>query len=213
MRMNKILPQTELLTLPKVRLISRLKGDGSVFRVGTNYYIKFYSRNFEELQRFKNDIKEVYGLDVKEILKESGRKLGDFVTHLFIRSKLVYEDLQKYGPYGSKVWRVPNEIMFGPVEFQREFLRIFSEDEGTILLGNKEVRIYSVNEKGLTEIQQMLEYFEIESKIQRGYGFGRNVFGVVIRGKNVLKFKEEIGFLSTIKSNKLELLIENLINN
>lgn len=213
MRINKILQQSELLSVPKVRLIARLKGDGSVFIAGkrrTNYYIKFYSKDFGELERFKKDIKTVYGLNVKESEKESGKKPGEMLKHYFIRSKLAFNDIMNYGPFGSYTWKVPDEIKNSKLELQREFLKTFSEDEGTVIIGNREVRIYSVNRFGLEELQVMLRNFGIESKIREGYGSGRNVFGIVIKNQNIKVFKERIGFLSDTKNAKLMRLLETL---
>ena len=58
LRLNKIKPQPKKLTLAKVRLIARLKGDGSVFISGkrkTNYFISYESNDENELNQFSND--------------------------------------------------------------------------------------------------------------------------------------------------------------
>lgn len=215
MRINNILPQTNTLTIPKVRIIARLKGDGSVFVAGrrkTNYYIKFFSKNETELERFREDIKTVYGLKTKVSEKQSGKNPLIKIKHHFIRSKLSFEDLKKYGPFGSYDWRVPKDIKYGPIEIQKEFIKTFAEDEGTVILKNPSVRIYSVNLEGLKDIQKMLENLGIETGISIGYGFGRNVFGLVIKRKSIHAFGTEIGFLSDNKNRKLNELIEKLNN-
>lgn len=203
------------MTGAKVRIISRLKGDGSVFVGGrrrTNYYVKFFSKNDSELERFRDDMKAVYGLEVKQSKKESGKKQGSFVKSFYVRSKLAFEDLQKYGPFGSYDWRIPEKIKNGSLDLQRESIRTFAEDEGTVISSRPEVRIYSVNERGLEDLKSMLLGFEIKSKIVPGYGSRRNVFGLIVRKSFIRKFRESIGFLSETKNHKLNESVERLNN-
>lgn len=121
---------------------------------------------------------------------------------VFVRSKRMYENLMKYGPYTSADWHVPEEIVKSADKIQREFLKAFFEDEGTVL--RREIRLYSINKKGLVEIQQLLKGFQIQSSIVKGFGERRNVFGLVIRKKEERqKFASSIGFLSAKKNNKM----------
>ncbi len=214
MRMNNIKPQSDVITDAKARLIARLKADGSVFACGkrkTNYYLKYESNNSEELERFRNDLKEVYGLEPKSELHRSGKKPEKLLKQIFIRSKLAFEDMQNYGPFTSKLWRIPNEIKHSNKEVQSEFLRIFSEDEGTVLIERKEVRIYSINKHGLIDLMEMFNNFGIETKINNGYGLKRNVYALVIKEKkNLLLFDKLIGFCSNGKKYKLKELINRL---
>ncbi|MBI5872356.1 hypothetical protein HZB88_04715 [archaeon] len=144
MRINNIKVQSDAITHTKARLIARLKADGSIFVAGkrkTNYYLKYESNSDEELENFRNDLKEVYGLEPKSELHRSGKNPQKLLRQIFIRSKLAFEDMQKYGPFTSESWRIPNEIKHYDKEIQSEILRIFSEDEGTVLIDRKEVRI------------------------------------------------------------------------
>ena len=211
MRLNKIKPQSSKLTLAKVRLIARLKGDGSIYVSGrkkTNYFIKYESNNLAELKQFANDLKKVYGLRPKFTTHRSGINPRKFLKVVYVRSKLAYEDLQKYGPFASREWRVPSCIKEASRRIQAEFLRIFFEDEGTVNVKGKEVRLYSINKVGLEEIRKMLRNFRIIAKIRGGFGQKRNVYAIIIRGKdNLSLFKKFIGFRSKRKNKKLEKII------
>ena len=211
MRINSIKLQLPVLTSAKSRLIARLKGDGSLFVAGknkTNYYLKFFSVNDNELKVFSDDIKEVYGLKTKTAVKQSGKNPLKYVKNAFIRSKLAYEDMKRYGNFGSYDWSVPKDILGASIEIKSEFLRTFAEDEGSVLINNREVRIYSINENGLMQLADLFKDFGIETGIKKGYGVKRNVFGLIIRGKErLIKFRDFIGFRSESKSKKLDILI------
>jgi len=116
MRINLIKPQPIALTPAKARLITRLKGDGSIFVGGrrkTNYFLKYGSANLQELEQFTNDLKEVYNLEPKCELHRLGKKIDKFLNVVFVRSKLAFMDMQRYGPFYSRTWRVPKKIKGG----------------------------------------------------------------------------------------------------
>jgi intein-encoded DNA endonuclease-like protein len=216
MRLNIIKPQSENLTLAKTRLVARLKGDGSIFIGGrrrTNYYVKYEAGNESELKQFSDDIREVYGLETKEQMHRSGKNPNKMLKQVFIRSKLAFEDLQKYGPYYSRTWVVPEQIKDDGREIQAEFLRVFFEDEGSVIIskGCKEVRLYSINLEGLEELAQLLRNFRIESSIRSGFGLKRNVYAIIIKvPRDILNFRDSIGFRSEVKNLKLDNLISKL---
>jgi len=213
LRINEIKPQPKNLTIVKARLIARLKGDGSVFITGrrrTNYYVCYESNDENELNQFSSDIKEVYGLETKEELHRSGKNPNKMLKRVFIRSKLAFEDMQKYGPFYSDAWRVSKQIKRGNKAIQAEFLRTFSEDEGSVIVtrSQKEIRLYSTNRIGLEDLTKLLQNFEIKSSIRGGFGAKRNVYAIIIKEKpNILNFKRFIGFRSERKSRKLDELI------
>lgn len=214
MRLNLIKPQDLKLTLPKTRLIARLKADGCIFVGGkrkTNYFLKDESNNSEELERFANDLREVYGLEPKFEMHRSGKNPNKLLKQVYIRSKLAFMDMQKYGPFYSKLWRVPKEIKEGPGEIKIEFLRTFAEDEGSVIIERKEIRIYSTNKYGLEQISVLLKFFKIKTCIENRFGEKRNVFAIVIKEReSLLLFKKIIGFHSIRKTQKLNKLITNL---
>jgi len=207
MRINLIKPQPIRLTPAKARLIARLKGDGSIFVGGrrkTNYFLKYESANLQELEQFANDLKEVYNLKSKHELHRSGKKINKFLNVVFVRSKLAFMDMQRYGPFYSRTWRVPKEIKNSSKKIQKEFLSTFVEDEGSVILAKKEIRLYSINKIGLEDLSKLLKNFKIKTNIESGFGAGRNIYSLTINGKeNLLAFKNFIGFRSQKRNQKL----------
>ena len=87
---------------------------------------------------------------------------------------------------------------------KKEFLMALYDDEGSVVPQGKkaEIRLYSVNLKGLKQIQKILLEFGIENRLREGYGSRRNVYGVIV--KNLKLFHKEIGFYCIRKQQKLE---------
>ncbi|MEX0912946.1 MAG: LAGLIDADG family homing endonuclease [Candidatus Paceibacterota bacterium] len=92
-----------------------------------------------------------------------------------------------------------NEVANLPLDCQKEFIRAFFDDEGSMdfrLNRNKRrVRGYQDDKKVLSLIKELLSNFAIEATEQ-----GRNE--VVISGKeNLIKFREEINFSKGVRIN------------
>jgi len=195
--------QLQDLTPAKARIIARLKGDGAIFRSGTNYIIKYEVKDREQLKSFENDIKEVFGLDMKWLKHRSGitGKLLDLVR---LRSKLAFEDLSKFGKFRSENWNIPEEIFKSSAEVKKEFIKAMFDDEGTVIIRDREIRLYSINKKGLKQIAKLLIEYNIKPKLKAGYGEIRNVFALVIKGVEALSnFTHNIGFGLERKQMKL----------
>ena len=209
MKLNKIKKDSHKLTLAKARIIAHCIGDGCVFKTKHNYTIRYEVKNLEQLNEFERDIFEVYGLKVIWCKNPSG-KTGELIDCVFLRSKLVFEDLHKYTPsYYSYKWVLPKQIVNSNVNIKIEFLKAFFDDEGSVINAkNKLIKLYSVNRKGLIQVKKLIEAFGICCKIYGGYGLKRNVFGIVIRGKDIPKFAKEIGFNSKVKQDKLMNLVK-----
>lgn len=199
--------QNEFISEAKARIIANLKADGAIWKSGTNYVIKYEVGNKEQLNRFKKDLENIYGISTKIILHNSGFTGKPFEA-VYLRSKLVFEDLQNFGKYRSKNWDIPNEIMNSSMKIKAAFLRAFFDDEGSPIVSSKEVRLYSINSNGLKEIANILNEFGIGTCIKKGYGAKRNVYAIIIRGKeNLLKFSKNIGFDIDYKKRKLNEII------
>lgn len=201
MRIKKLKDGFEVLTKEKARLIAHLIGDGCVYKVKTNYNIKYEVKDQELLQQFEEDIISVYGLPVIKGFNPSG-KTGELIPLVLLRSKRAFEDLKRYCEYASATWWVPIQILEAEESLKKEFLRALFDDEGTVVKERKRsvIRLYSINEKGLKTIQVMLEGLGIKSKLVPGYGCKRNVYAVVIRDSS--SFKTKIGFYLARKQHK-----------
>ena len=199
----------EKLTTAKARIIAHLIGDGAVYRSNHDYNVKYEVKDLESLNSFEKDMISIYGLKLTKGFKNSGIT-GKPIPFVRLRSKLVYDDLLKYSTYHSKDWKINNIILNSSRKIKREFLKAFFDDEGSVVpQGNKGIiKLYSINSNGLKQLQKMLLKFNIENRLDHGYGAKRNVYAVLIKDLN--KFDEEIGFNLKRKENKLKSLKSNI---
>ena len=197
------------LTIAKARIIAHLIGDGSVYQSNHDYNIKYEVKDLESLNSFEKDMIHVYGLKLTKGFKESGFT-GKLIPFVRLRSKLTYEDLINYATYKSKDWKIKSKILQSSKQVRKEFLRAFFDDEGSVTNEGKRsiIKLYSINFKGLKQMQKMLLDFGVSSNIIPGYGAKRNVYAVLI--KDLVKFNKEIGFNLKRKQDKLRHLINEL---
>ncbi|MEA2038177.1 MAG: LAGLIDADG family homing endonuclease [Nanoarchaeota archaeon] len=202
MRIKKLKIGFEKLTKAKARIIAHLIGDGCAFKSNTDYNLKYDISDRELLNSFKNDIWRVYGLKLTIGLKPSG-KTGKLLPFVRLRSKLAYEDLLSYSSYYSKDWILKNKFLNSSREIKREFLRALFDDEGSVVPQSKSavIRLYSINLKGLKQIEKILNDFDVHSNLQGGYGARRNVYALII--KDLELFDGRIGFNLRRKQERL----------
>lgn len=199
------------LTKAKVRIVAHLIGDGCVYQYKHNYNIRYEVKDQESLESFEKDILRVYGLSLTKGFNPSG-KTKKPIPFLLLRSKIVFQDLQKYASYFSSDWAIKKIILKSSLQIKKEFLKALFDDEGSVFeQANKgKVRLYSINKQGLKQIQRILTQFEITSNLIGGFGAKRNVYG--LETLDLQKFKDKIGFNLTRKNLKLEELIRKLLN-
>ncbi|MEK6932932.1 MAG: LAGLIDADG family homing endonuclease [Nanoarchaeota archaeon] len=211
MRIKPIKSDGKLLSIPKTRIIAKLMADGCVSKTRNNYVIKYEVKDKESLEIFKQDMFIVYGLNMHRGFKPSG-KTGEPIPFVKLLSKNVYYDLLRYGNYYSYNWRLPKQIKNANKKIKIEFLKAFYDDEGSVINYNTniEVRLYSINKKGLLDLKSLIEKFGINSRLVKGYGLKRNVYAIVINKKNDIKlFSKIIGFNLERKQEKLTKFINN----
>jgi len=204
MRIKKLKLGYENLTEDKARIIAHLIGDGCVYRSGlTNYIMKLEVKDEESLIQFEKDLITVYGLKPLRGFNPSG-KTGELIPFVLLRAKRAYEDLLSYCDFRSATWFVPAEIFNANLSIKKEFLRALFDDEGTaIRIGKRvEIRLYSINYNGLSQIQLLLQDFDLQSKMRTGYGCKRNVYGLIMLDSH--SFGKKIGFNLQRKQSKLE---------
>lgn len=213
MRINTIKKQSENLTEEKARIIAHLKADGCIFRginKKTDYHFYLELNDINELKRSERDVISTYGLKSRWVQNRSGKKPSKKNWRVYFRSKLAYYDLQKYGRYYSQNWNIPASIIKSSKNVKKEFIRTFFDDEGSVILGQRELMLYSINLIGLQQIHELLEEFSIRGKIKSGYGFKRNVYALIIRGQYLINFAIEIGFSCVRKNEKLSEVLKEL---
>ncbi len=205
MRVKKPKKGFDKLTEGKARLIAHSIGDGYVGISKHDYNIKYEVSDKELLDSFETDLVNTYGLKAMHGKNPSG-KTGKDIPYIRLRSKLVFEDLMKYATYYSKDWRLKPLFLNCSSEIKREFLKALFDDEGSVIPGNKTIRLYSINERGLLQVKDMLTEFKITSRIKSGFGYMRNVYALAI--KDLKLFKERIGFNLQRKQEKLNNLLK-----
>ena len=90
------------------------------------------------------------------------------------------------------------------MKIKREFLKALYDDEGSITNERKRgiIKLYSINEDGLKQVQKILLEFGISTIIRSGYGARRNVFALITYDLNI--FHKRVGFNLRRKQEKLE---------
>lgn len=194
------------LSAEKARIIAHLMADGCVFKTNHDYVIKYEVIDIDLLEGFESDMQKVFGLPLSRGYNKSGKK-DKSIPFVRLRSKKVYEDLMRYSSYYSHNWKVPREISCSDVDFRREFLSSFFDDEGSVINTKTqcEIRLYSINLVGLRQVKILIEKLGLNSTIKGGYGSKRNVYAIVIKDLNL--FSKVIGFNSLRKKQKLKKII------
>jgi len=189
MRLKKPKKNFEKLTPSKARIIAHLIADGSLSR--SKYSLRYEVKDLESLKQFDSDLMEVYGLKGWWHNNKSGFT-GSSIEYVHLRSKIAYYDLLRYASYFSYTWKINDELMNASKKIKKQFLRAFYDDEGSIIRKLKIIRLYSVNEKGLFQIQLMLNEFGINTYIVKGFGAKRNVWALTT--KDLKTFQKKINF-------------------
>ena len=120
------------LSSRKVRIIGHILFDGTMYNSKYHYFVRYINSSKKLIEQFIEDLKTVYGLTPSALESKKDSKLICYAVTF--KSKLLYEDLEKYfGSYSSKsVSPIPKIIMDSSKKMKIEFLRSFWEDEGSI---------------------------------------------------------------------------------
>lgn len=213
------IPQQPLqISEAKARIIAYLMGDGyvglfsnrsyrrtSLGRKKYYYYqgatIEFYNINNAVIVRFTADCKEVYGVKCKYDKQRAAIKL---------HRRAIFNDLQRYGKFGSREWRIPIEILTGSLSVKSEWLKAFCDSESYVenVCRHKRIVICSVNLAGLKQIKKLFKEFDIEGYINGNY---EGAYRLRITGNESLcNFAEKINFYHSQKHKALARMIKDL---
>jgi SpoVK/Ycf46/Vps4 family AAA+-type ATPase/intein/homing endonuclease len=116
-----------------------------------------------------------------------------------------------FRPLWSKEKIIPQEILLSPNSVAARFLRGLFEGDGSVVKKNRHfdraVTLKSKSRKLLEEVQTILLRWSIRSSIYRDGNEATGIRHVLkIRGReNLRKFKENIGFISKLKNEKLNI--------
>ena len=217
------------------RVLGWLVGDGHVKHDEGRAVLNFYDEDAEISDQFANDVNEVvrepvgnadHEVGVNEIRRSDGYRGAEAVEQR-IRSVRLYEFVEQVGLAEGKL-QVPDEVMRGSEEMARGFLRaLFTADgsvQGSVEKGVS-VRLASIDLDLLKEVQQLLLNFGVASKIyddrkesgrtELPDGQGgtaeyetEGFHELVVTKDNLVRFRDEVGFLLDSKNEKLADLLD-----
>lgn len=193
--------------LLKARLCGFLAGDGTVKirrenkninRI--NYEVNFFPDHISLVKPYLQAFEELY-------CKKPSIKMDGKLYRIRTKCKIAYLDLSKISKFGLYIWEVPfNFLKNGKLKI--EWLRAFFDSEGYV--GNKEIRVQSVNEKGLHQVKQLLEELGIESKMykyeRKNKNWNTNYILSIMKKDHRKMYLNKIGFNHEIKLLKLKRL-------
>lgn len=135
---------------------------------------------------FESKMKLVYNFEPKFYLNKDGVR------------RISYYNVELGSYFKSKKDKLLIEIITLPREFQREFLRAFFDDEGSVDFRGKERRVkgYQYTDGILFLVQALLKNFEIISRVSTRFHEL-----IISRRENIEKFAKEINFTKGIRVN------------
>ena len=183
-----------------------LCADGYVIRNPETQKLKYYrigfrNKNLILLKNFQKKFERVFR--VKPHLHEGERcALG---------SKSIYYQLtDNFGSFYSWHWKMPELNN----KLTKIWLRAYFDCEGWVTIEtrqNRNIGLDCVNKKGLEQIKNALKIIGINSKLK--FRNKKNIYRLYIFGKkNIIKFKQEIGFLNSKKAEKLNRAIADYVD-
>ena len=213
------------------RVFGWLVGDGHLKHGEERAVLNFYDDDNEICEAFAGDVNEIvrspvgnanYDVGVSDISRNDDYR-GPQALERRIRSTRLYEMARKQGLTEEKL-QVPDMVMRGNEEMARGFLRaLFTADggvQGTMGKGNS-VRLTSTSTELLKQVQRLLLNFGVASTVyenRRDAGTKELPDGnggtkayetkaqhdLAIAKDNLVRFREEIGFLLDSKNETLD---------
>jgi ribonucleoside-diphosphate reductase alpha chain len=212
------------------RVLGWLIGDGHLKSGEERAVLNFYDEDAEVSDQLAEDVNQIvrepvgnasYEIGVNEVARDDNYR-GAAAVEQRIRSARLYEIAEEVGLTEEKL-QVPDAVMRGSEEMARGFLRALFSADGSVQ-GNVEkgvsARLASTDSDFLREVQQLLLNFGIASKVYEdrkdpgetelpdGHG-GKATYEtsgfheLVIVKDNLVRFREEIGFLLEYKADAL----------
>jgi hypothetical protein len=175
-----------------------LCADGYVIRnpptqIHKYYRIGFRNTNLILLKDFQDKFEKSFSIKPR-LLKGERCELG---------SRELYELLTKeFGSFYSWHWKMPNLSL----ENSKIWLRAYFDCEGWVTVEkrkNRNIGLDCVNKQGIKQARKALKIIGINSKLK--FRDKKKIYRLYIFGKeNIIKFKQEIGFLHPSKKEKLD---------
>lgn len=133
-------------------------------------------------------------------------------TEIYVHGEFFWNKMQKdfNFDFGSKSKVVPSVVLQSSLNIQKEFLSYLFDGDGGVCKSLKDnkgsVFFSSSSESLINQIQIILLQFGISSKKYPD----RSNYRIIIKGKSIKKFYENIGFASSRKQTELEKVVSDL---
>ncbi len=125
----------------------------------TRWHIRYVNTEPALVRQFTQDVK-----------KEFNRKVVPKKKYEYeVSSKWIYEIITKLGALKSFTWFIPKEVLSAGCEVRTAWLQAFFDDEAHVAVQQKRITLNMVNEKGLKQVQNLLNNFGIKSNLLGPY--------------------------------------------
>lgn len=186
----------------KSRLFGYLAGDGNIL-IGNRI------SNFHHTVRFFPDHKSLIKPFCEAFDKVYNKKpkVKELQNHyfLYVDSKIVVQDIINSAKFGVLNWKIPHEMLYNE-ENKKEWLKAFFDCESYV--GEKYVRLQTVNKIGMKQIKELLKEFGITANSYEYMPKNKNwnLNHILIIGKKYMRkrYLNKIGFNHTLKLNRLK---------
>jgi hypothetical protein len=119
-----------------------------------SYRVRYTNNKTNLLEEFKEDARNAF--DASGSIRKNECR---------VKNKKVFTTLKNMGAGSSKSWHIPEEVFRSKKVVRAEWLRAFCDDESTVDLENKRIRIKSVNFDGLNQVKSLFETVNINARI------------------------------------------------
>ena len=210
------------MPLALARLLGFTLSDGSLNRKqkkakdGRGYYYnadrqryRYFSIDANLLKKVQEDLAKVFGGTPSIIYPK------DRCAHVNMISQNACQTLNSLGvPFGekSRIIEVPESILQASPTIQREFLKALFSGDGTVSQQTFQIEYYSNSKKFLQQVAYILYQEGIRCKVRskpaKLNGKIFDAYRLYIQGQeNIFKFYNKIGFYSTVKQERLRIMI------
>ncbi|HEV8290152.1 MAG TPA: LAGLIDADG family homing endonuclease [Candidatus Norongarragalinales archaeon] len=161
------------------------------------YAASFCNTDKALLESFRDEVKIAFGIKCRMTRNQ-----------MHLHSKRVYDRLQALGAGSSRAWTISDEIFQADYESRRAWIRAFFDDESTVDLVTRRIRVKSVNGPGLEKVHALLVGLGINGKIT-----GPNIEGtwyLTLSKEAAVAFANQVGSRHSEKVQKLHRLTTKL---
>ncbi|MEK6940588.1 MAG: LAGLIDADG family homing endonuclease [Nanoarchaeota archaeon] len=117
----------------------------------------------------------------------------------------------------SKHKQIPDIIKKSPNFVVKEFIKSYYDAESNVQNNKREIKVSSASKDLIYDLRSLLLRFNILSQTHKTIGCATNTIAktrrpywtLMISGKDIVKYSSKIGFTSTAKKRKLDLLLNN----